>query len=95
MKLSRDQRRKSKFSPTQNELKNRIVEVVEFNDQLKFKPLDNIEEFLKINKELEQTGRTSKLFLSSWLNFFVVQLKERIANKAVEVAGEKMKAVQE
>lgn len=92
MKLNRTQRRKAKYSPTQNELKQRIVEVVEFNDQLKFKPLEQIEEFLKFEKEFESVGKSSKLFLSNWLNFFVEQLKKRIADKAVEVATEKLKA---
>lgn len=91
MKLNRTQRRKAKFSPTPNELKQRIVEVVQFNDQLKFKPLDRIEEFLRLQKQLEETGKSDKFFLSNWLNFFVAQMKKRIADKAVEVAEAKMK----
>jgi len=91
MKLNRTQRRKAKFLPTPNDLKQRIVEVVEFNGQMKFKPLDRIEEFLRLQKELEQTGKTDKFFLSNWLNFFVAQMKKRIADKAIEIAETKMK----
>lgn len=91
MKMNRKERRKAKFQPTSNDIKQRIAEVIEFNESLKFKPLPRIDEFLKLNQQMKETGSAGKVFLSSWLNFFVAELKERIANKAVEVAEEKMK----